>query len=709
MKKYLSIFLFLTVLLLTGCLGGSKSSDYINPEPNQGDVEYINSIIPERDTIQTSILNAVSNKGNNTLKKAPVIGEYYFSLSKEKIDVVGMNATAEIQFIYIENYMQDSNEIEYTGSIKYIYQNEYSGEFYKWVLIDTIVEFFDIETGTLTAKVTFFDEPLANINVYGKSDEEYTKIGVTDQNGVCVIEDILINDYDIYFNGEVYPEKKLENITVNADSNVSVEVALLPYQTKDNCSVYGYVYYDEFKSRPAVNTTVVAYNETLDVDYKPCITDENGYFIINGVQAGTCEIFVKKINNTASDLISINTGNYGSAVRVDDFIITNSDPIITDNSPSNTDDLYFEIGESKRFIVDVYDLDDDNLEYEWKTTGGTLEINKNICNYIASENGIFEISVLVKDNKGGEVSYSWEVECGWIELKGDAPFPGRYGYSASVFDDGTGEKIYVTGGNSGRVRNETLYSEDGANWIINYNMPWAARQNHSSFVFDDGNGERLWIIGGVDAGNNLLSDAWSTSDGLNWVQETDEVNFGARSNVPILKFDNGTGTKLYAIGGSGIYGANSDIWSSEDGINWTKFLENAPFGARTGHECFVKDGKVWLIAGTESGYTKADVWYSYNMTEWFKVVNYESGLYRAYFAVGVLGDHILVTGGHPDYNGTMYSSNDGINWSQVESVPFIGRVTFSIIEFKNSLYLISGYRAYDYTGFKEVWKMRFND
>jgi hypothetical protein len=69
--------------------------------------------------------------------------------------------------------------------------------------------------------------------------------------------------------------------------------------------------------------------------------------------------------------------------------------------------------------------------------------------------------------------------------------------------------------------------------------------------------------------------------------------------------------KMWIIGGyDNVHHANlSDVWFSEDGVNWHKFVSERRFSARHEPTCYVFDGSLWVVAGN-SWPVQNDVWRS---------------------------------------------------------------------------------------------------
>lgn len=168
--------------------------------------------------------------------------------------------------------------------------------------------------------------------------------------------------------------------------------------------------------------------------------------------------------------------------------------------------------------------------------------------------------------------------------------------------------------------NEIWASTDGIKWTQrSTDPPFSPRTNFQLAVFR----ERLWLIGG-SAGENFFNDAWSSSDGLTWTQETANAGFPAREYFKVTAFRN----KVWLIGGESDDDQFNDIWSSTNGIDWVQEIEIAPFPKRRQHQLAVFKDKLWLLGGynyqTSPGGTITrlgnlnDIWSSTDGVQWTK-------------------------------------------------------------------------------------------
>ena len=86
---------------------------------------------------------------------------------------------------------------------------------------------------------------------------------------------------------------------------------------------------------------------------------------------------------------------------------------------------------------------------------------------------------------------------------------------------------------------------------------------------------RLYVLGGI-AGSNL-NDVWSSADGKNWEEETDDAEWAGRYSHQAVSHNG----RLYVLGG--VAGSNlNDVWSSADGQNWEEETDDTEWAGRWG-------------------------------------------------------------------------------------------------------------------------------
>ncbi len=147
----------------------------------------------------------------------------------------------------------------------------------------------------------------------------------------------------------------------------------------------------------------------------------------------------------------------------------------------------------------------------------------------------------------------------------------------------------------GGLANDVWSSTNGATWTrATGNAGFSARNRHRSLVFNN----KMWVIGGCSSKygcyieNEVKSDVWSSSDGVNWTEETGNVGAGFDGNVyfDATAFDN----KIWLTGGW--YQWGTKVWSSADGKNWTLAFDSA-FFPHSSHRAVVSPNgdKLWVL------------------------------------------------------------------------------------------------------------------
>lgn len=255
----------------------------------------------------------------------------------------------------------------------------------------------------------------------------------------------------------------------------------------------------------------------------------------------------------------------------------------------------------------------------------------------------------------GEPTYSW------TEVTSSAAFAARDGAGAIVFD---GQMWLLGGWNPGDPVNfpsicnsEVWSSTDGLTWTEQVaEAPWEGRHTAGYVVFD----ERMWVIGGDANQGHYQPDAWSSPDGVNWTLETDALPWGDRVLHHTVVLDD----TIYVMGGQTLPQFTSvdeetvlynDVWSSTDGVTWTRILDEAPWSPRGmigGSAVF--GGRIWLLGG---------------------------GTYDT-------PDHLV-----RDYTNEVWSSADGVDWTQHTDAPWEGRQYHDVAVYDDKLWVLEGYNA----------------
>jgi hypothetical protein len=152
----------------------------------------------------------------------------------------------------------------------------------------------------------------------------------------------------------------------------------------------------------------------------------------------------------------------------------------------------------------------------------------------------------------------------------------------------------------------------------------------------------LWIVGGYN-GNKVTSEVWNSQDGLVWTRVIEQAPWSARSGAKIVIFRN----KMFLIGGGVIDGLQAnDVWSSADGVTWTREADQIapekPMGTP-----FVYDNKLWLVGANRSGTFESGMAVSDDGKIWRKQSAPWSP--RGGVAAWTNGPDLFITGGKYSY------------------------------------------------------------
>ncbi len=190
----------------------------------------------------------------------------------------------------------------------------------------------------------------------------------------------------------------------------------------------------------------------------------------------------------------------------------------------------------------------------------------------------------------------------WQCVTEEAAFAARDGAGALVFND----KMWLLGGwNPGDkvhfsqiCNSEVWSSDDGSTWTPeNPQASWEGRHTAGYVVHDD----RMWIVGGDCNQGHYQNDVWSSADGVHWDLVNDRVSWAPRALHYTLAFDG----RIWVMGGQAMpdfAGGDevfyNDVWRSEDGVNWIRVTEHAPWVPRGMiGGAVVHKNRMWILGG----------------------------------------------------------------------------------------------------------------
>jgi hypothetical protein len=217
--------------------------------------------------------------------------------------------------------------------------------------------------------------------------------------------------------------------------------------------------------------------------------------------------------------------------------------------------------------------------------------------------------------------------------------------------------------------------------------PWAPRDSAGELVFRD----RLWLLGGyIPATTN---DVWSSADGLNWTREAD-VPTTRGIDIPVAFVLN---DRMW------VSDLDGTLYASEDGRSWSLVTADAPWRGRGSAGCVVFDGRVWVMGGMKDGALLNDVWCSSDGVRWSLVTAHAPWPARqiTHTPVALNGRMWLLGGGalRSDYYpfvawNDVWSSADGAHWERVvEHAPWVPRIWGSSVVHHGRMWLLGGFRS----------------
>jgi hypothetical protein len=252
---------------------------------------------------------------------------------------------------------------------------------------------------------------------------------------------------------------------------------------------------------------------------------------------------------------------------------------------------------------------------------------------------------------------------------------GRHMAGWAVFDN----KLWIIGGDSNQChyQPDAWNSSDGAHWTqVSNALPWGNRVLFYTLVFNN----MIWVMGGqtlvladcpaFPQPETFYNDVWNSADGVNWTQVQVRASVFSPVVTPPRWSMRGVicgavvfKGQMWVIGG-GTYGTPqylyNDVWSSVDGLNWTRVLASAPWEPRIYHDITVYDGRMWVVGGHASN-----------------------------------GDGNLAD---------TWSSADGVHWTQVPNTPWLPRHAASAVAFNGAIWLTGG-TTNENGSQDDVWKL----
>ena len=273
------------------------------------------------------------------------------------------------------------------------------------------------------------------------------------------------------------------------------------------------------------------------------------------------------------------------------------------------------------------------------------------------------------------VAIAEEATPNWVRVTDEAAWQPRDSQGELVHDG----KLWIFGGwfNSYEAPPRDVWSSpNGKTWtLVEPNAPWKHSDLSMSVTFRD----RMWFMGGWYngrlPGHSASNMVWSSTDGSQWEQTTDNAGWSPRLAAALVIHDD----KMWMLGGTENYyfgdqkSLKNDVWSSSDGKEWTLATDDADWAPRAYHQAAVLNGRIYVLGG--GNYVPEyqafnDVWSSADGINWRQETDAAPWSPRLWFSSAVYRDHIWVLGGwsnHPSTNlGDVWYSKNGTDWKQLK-------------------------------------------
>lgn len=142
----------------------------------------------------------------------------------------------------------------------------------------------------------------------------------------------------------------------------------------------------------------------------------------------------------------------------------------------------------------------------------------------------------------------------------------------------------------------------------------------------------------------------------------------------------------------------------QDKKKWIESTASAQFSARYGHQVLKFGTKMYLLGGTDGTNYFNDVWSTSDGITWTQIATTPFSA-RAFHTAVVLGSNMYVMGGYTGSNGfnDVWSSPDGITWTSIATTPFTARYEHSSFVKDGLIWVVAGTLDATTTFYNDVW------
>jgi len=188
-----------------------------------------------------------------------------------------------------------------------------------------------------------------------------------------------------------------------------------------------------------------------------------------------------------------------------------------------------------------------------------------------------------------------------------------------------------------------------------------------------------------------------------WVQQTSQADWAARqspmlcSNEPVCTPSTGCITTVYLMGGQrslSVY--YNDVWTIEDTtMTWSLMTSRAQWTARSKGATVWISNTIYILGGMDAAGSKQDVWSSSNGITWTQLNAAAFSVRHSFSCIMDVGGELLVTGGmtgHPaQYLSDVHRSSNGVGWSERTSRAEFGqRAQHAAVRMDSRVWVLGG-------------------
>jgi len=218
---------------------------------------------------------------------------------------------------------------------------------------------------------------------------------------------------------------------------------------------------------------------------------------------------------------------------------------------------------------------------------------------------------------------------------------------------------------------------------------------------------KVTLIGGIH--RSYSNRVFQTTNGTEWAEQL-PMSF----TPPLLASATSFNGYLWIVGGARNETLDTnEVWRSADGVNWTRVVTTgAIFSPRSSHRVVAFNNRLWVIGGLDYFTTEGstpnfnnEVWSSADGVSWTQHPNPGFAARASHEAVVLNGRLWIIAGSIASgVVNDVWSTADGQAWtSETASAAFSARYGHKVVALNNQLYLLGGGTGAG-GGTDEVWR-----